>query len=316
MAKAVVAKNPHDKPSRIRKTTEDIIIDFVVYLICLLVFVTCVYPFYYCIIISFNDGKDAQRGGIFWWPRKPTLENFKMVFRNRTLMPSFGVTILRTLIGTAASVLFTGIIAYALAHNELVFRNFYFTILIISMYFGGGIIPYFILLKTLKLFDTFLVYVIPSLFGIWNCILMMNFFRAIPASLEESARIDGANDITIFFKIIIPVSMPIIATIALFNGVGHWNDWFTTAFYTKSEGLRTAAYQLKEIINRANLTAITANGGNVEAAEMKATQAQASYTVETIRSATMVVTVFPITVVYPFLQKYFVKGVMIGSIKG
>ena len=313
----IAAKNEHYKPKKIKKTTEDIVINTIVYILCAIVFIACVYPFYYCIIISFNEGNDASLGGIFWWPRKPTLENYKEVFKNEQLVPAFGVTIARTLVGTVLHVLFTGIIAYSLAHKELVFRNFYFNVLIIAMYVGGGTIPTFLMYKFLGLYDTFLVYVIPGMFGIWNCILMMNFFREIPASLEESARIDGANDITIFFRIIIPVSMPIIATIALFSGVGHWNDWYATAFYTKSRGLQTAASQLKEIIARSNLTAITANtSANIESAQRAAETAAQNFTAETLRMATMVVTVFPITVIYPFLQKYFVKGIMIGSIKG
>lgn len=312
------AANIHNKATKIKKTPEDIIINVVVYLICAIVFILTVYPFYYCVVISFNEGNDASLGGIFWWPRKPTLENYEQVFKNKQLMPVFGVTIARTLIGTVTSVLFTGIIAYALAHKELVFRNFYFTVLIIAMYVSGGTIPTFLLYKNIGLYDTFWVYVVPSLFGIWNCILMMNFFREIPASLEESARIDGANDVTIFFRIIIPVSMPILATIALFNGVGHWNDWYATAFYTKSRSLQTAASQLKEIIAQSNLTAITsANPAmSMENAQRQVEGATQNFTAETIRMATMVVTVFPITVIYPFLQKYFVKGIMIGSIKG
>ena len=315
MANSKALKATHNKPTKIKKTTEDIIINSIVYFICALVFVATVYPFYYCIVISFNEGTDAALGNIFWWPRKATLENYDTVFKNKQLMPAFGVSLARTLLGTFLSVLFTGIIAYSLSHKELVFRNFYFTVLIIAMYFGGGIIPFFLLLKFLKLYDTFWVYIVPSLFGVWNCILMMNFFREIPASLEESARIDGASDITIFFRIIIPVSMPILATIALFNGVGHWNDWFATAFYTKSRSLQTAAYQLKEIISRSNLTAIMQNQ-NVESKERQMQGAMQNFTAETIRMATMVITVFPITVVYPFLQKYFVKGIMIGSVKG
>jgi len=194
-------------------------------------------------------------------------------------------------------------------------------VFIISMYFGGGIIPYFILLKSIHLYNTFLVYIIPGMFATFNCILMMNFFREIPASLEESAKIDGAGDIRVFFQIIIPVSLPVIATISLFNGVGHWNDWYTTAFFTVNRSLRTAAYELREIINMADLTSVQkAIGATQETGSQtldRATdQKTAQYTAETIRMATMVVTVFPITAIYPFLQKYFVKGIMIGSIKG
>ncbi len=209
---------------------------------------------------------------------------------------------------------FTGLVAFAVSHKNLIGRNLYTNMMIVAMYFSGGLIPYFLLIKNLHLYNTFWVYIIPGLLGIWNCILMMNFFRSIPEALEESARIDGANDLTIFFRIIVPVSMPVIATIMLFNGVGHWNDWYTTAFYTRDKSLRTASFILKELISKANLTSIT--GSDAATAARAAEAAAQNYTAESLRMATMIVVVIPIVCVYPFLQKYFVKGVMIGSIKG
>ena len=163
---------------------------------------------------------------------------------------------MRTVIGTLMTVLFTGLVAFALSHSYLIGRNLYTNLMIIAMYFSGGLIPYFLLIKNLGLYNTFWVYIIPGLFGIWNCILMTNFIRSIPEALEESARIDGANDLIIFFRIIVPVSMPVIATVMLFVGVGHWNDWYTTAFYTRDRTLRTASYILKELISKANLTSV------------------------------------------------------------
>jgi putative aldouronate transport system permease protein len=187
--------------------------------------------------------------------------------------------------------------------------------MIIAMYVSGGLIPIFILYKNLKLFNTFWVYIIPNLLSVFNAIIMMNYFRDIPEALEESARIDGANDLQIFSRIILPVAAPIFATIALFSGVMHWNSWFDSAYFVTNKKLKTASYILMELINRANLTSV--NGGMNAAAEMKAqTMAERTYTAETIRMATMIVVVIPIICVYPFLQKYFVKGMMVGSIKG
>ena len=300
--------------NKIKRTFEDNAISVAIFIIMSLVFITTVYPFYYCVIISFNDGINASIGGIYLWPRKFTLENYQQVFSNQQLMPAFVVTIARTLIGTLTSVFFTGLVAFAVSHKNLMGRNLYTNMMIVAMYFSGGLIPYFLLIKNLHLYNTFWVYIVPGLLGIWNCILMMNFFRSIPEALEESAHIDGANDLIIFFRIIVPVSMPVIATIMLFNGVGHWNDWYTTAFYTRDKSLRTASYILKELISKANLTSIT---GSDAATAARAAEASASnYTAESLRMATMVVVVVPIVCVYPFLQKYFVKGVMIGSIKG
>ena len=300
--------------NKIKRTLEDNVISTVIFILMSIVFIATVYPFYYCTIISFNEGINASIGGIYLWPRRFTLENYEQVFSNQQLMPAFAVSILRTVIGTLTSVFFTGLVAFAVSHKNLIGRNLYTNMMIVAMYFSGGLIPYFLLIKNLHLYNTFWVYIIPGLLGIWNCILMMNFFRSIPEALEESARIDGANDLTIFFRIIVPVSMPVIATIMLFNGVGHWNDWYTTAFYTRDKSLRTASFILKELISKANLPSIT--GADAATAARAAEAAAQNYTAESLRMATMIVVVIPIVCVYPFLQKYFVKGVMIGSIKG
>lgn len=294
--------------------TEDIIIDTIVYLILAIVFISTLYPFYYCFVISFNEGIDASTGGIFFWPRKLTLENYKTVFSNEQLMSGFVVSVMRTVVGTILSLLFTGLFAYGLTYKNLMFKKVYIGFMIFAMYFSGGLIPYYVLLKNLKLLNTFWVYIIPALLSPFNAIIMMSFFREIPDSIEESVRIDGANDLIIFFRIIVPISTPVFATIALFNGVGHWNNWFDTAFFTTDRKLRTLSFLLKEIINKANLTSMM--GPGVSEAERSATYAARTFTAETIRMATMIVVVLPIICIYPFLQRYFVKGIMIGSIKG
>lgn len=300
--------------NKIKRNAEDKIIDFIVYLIIILVIILTVYPFYYCVIISFNNGVDASRGGIFMMPRKFSLENYKAVFADKALLSGFEITILRTVVGTLFSVLFTGLFAYSLSHKDLLFRKFYVALMIVAMYFSGGLIPTFILFKYLHLFNTFWVYIIPNLLSVFNVIIMMNFFNEIPSALEESAHIDGANDLQIFFKVILPVSTPIIATVALFNGVGQWNSWFDSAYYVSNNKLRTVSYMLMELINRANLTSVA--GANAADAQRAGSMATQEYTAETIRMATMIVVVIPIICVYPFLQKYFVKGMMIGSVKG
>lgn len=298
----------------IRRNMEDNIIDFFVYLILIIVVIVTVYPFYYSLVISFNNGRDASLGGIFLWPRVFTLENYEAVFGNKQLVGGFVVTISRTIVGTIVSLVFTGLFAYSLAHSELMFKKIYFALMIFAMYFSGGLIPYFILLKKLGLMNTFLVYIIPHALSVFNAIIMMSFFREIPDALEESAKIDGGTDLAIFFRIIIPVSAPVFATIALFNGVGHWNNWFDAAFFVTNRNLKTVAFMLMELINRANLTAVTQ--GTSADIERAGTYAAQNFTAETIRMATMIVVVVPIMCVYPFLQKYFVKGIMIGSIKG
>ncbi|MDR3121123.1 MAG: carbohydrate ABC transporter permease [Clostridiales bacterium] len=308
--------NAHSRAT-MRRSLEDRMISVVIFIVMTLVFVAIIYPFYYCLIISLNQGRDASLGGIYFFPRKFTLDNYKEVFRDSQLIASYGMTILRTVVGTVSAVLFTGLVAYAMSHRDLAYRKIYMTLMIVAMYFSGGLIPYYMVLRSLGLLNTFGVYVIPSLFGIWNCILMINFFRTIPESLKESAKLDGANEMTIFFRVIAPLSMPIFATIALYVGVGHWNDWYSTSFFAQqNRGLRTLAYMLKELITRANLTSIAGQFAmDMSSAQRQGSAASATYTAESLRMATMIVVVVPIICVYPFLQRFFVKGVMVGSVK-
>jgi putative aldouronate transport system permease protein len=302
------------KKHEMKKTAEDYIIDTIVFIISALVFIATVYPFYYSLVISFNNGIDASSGGIFFWPRKFTLDNYRAVFLNEQLLNGFVITILRTVIGTFASLLVTGLFAYSLSYKDLMFKRFYMALMIIAMYFSGGIIPYFILIKKLALLDSFWVYIIPNLISIFNVIIMINFFKEIPSSLKEAAKIDGANDLKIFFKIIVPVSMPVFATIALFTGVGHWNNWFDAAYFVTDKNLKTIAYILMQLINSADLTSVQ-GGISTASAEKNAAAGHQTFTAETIRMATMIIVTIPIICVYPFLQKYFVKGIMVGSVK-
>lgn len=298
---------------KIRKTYEDRAVDLVVYIIIGIVFIVTVYPFYYCLILSFNNGVDATKGGIFIWPRKFTFENYIVVFSNRQLTTAFGVTTMRTIIGTISSLICTGLFAYSMAHRGLYFKKFYMGILIFSMYFSGGLIPYFLLLRSLNLLNTFWVYIIPALLSPFNVILMSAFFREISPSIEESAKIDGANDISIFFRIIIPLSAPIFATIALYSAVGHWNAWFDAAYFTSDKNLKTISFWLIDLLNKVNHNddAPALSGDN-----RGLLYANFSYTAQTLRVAMMIAVIIPIVCVYPFLQKYFVKGIMLGSVKG
>lgn len=287
-----------------RITVGDIMIGILMLVIC---FVS-LYPVWYTVIISFNDSSDALRGGIYWWPRKFSLESYKTVFQDTTIIRAFMVTVLRTLIGTVTSVFFTAMVGYALSKKHIMGNKFYTILGTITMFFGGGLIPSFITLKNLGLYNNFLVYIIPSLFNFYNMIIFRSFFNELPAGLEESARLDGANDLMIFIRIVIPLSAPVIATIALFNGVGHWNDYFTGVMYINDAELQPIQTYLFRIIASASASkTVVAMPAGVTAQQVSS---------QSVRLATMVVTTFPIMCVYPFLQKYFVKGMLIGSIKG
>ncbi|MCI1208433.1 MAG: carbohydrate ABC transporter permease [Treponema sp.] len=294
--------NSHSKLNRMH--TSDMLLTGIMLLICFL----ALYPVWYTLILSFNDSSDAMRGGIYWWPRKFTVQSYVTVFQDKSIIKAFNITIWRTLIGTVTNVFFTAMVSYALSRKTLMGKKFYLIIGTITMFFGGGLIPYFITLKNLKLYNTFLVYIIPALFNFYNAIIFMSFFRDMPASLEESAKLDGANDWTIFNRIILPLSKPILATIALFTGVYHWNDYFCGVMYINNPDLQPIQTFLYRVVASASSSkAVVAMPAGVSALQVSS---------QSVKLATMVVTTAPIVCVYPFLQKYFVKGIMIGSIKG
>lgn len=280
---------------------------FLVALMLLICFIT-LYPVWYTVVLSFNESSDTMLGGIYWWPRKFSFESYKAVFMDHSILQAFNVTIWKTLIGTLTNVLFTAMVAYAFSKKFIMGRKVYLMLGTITMFFGGGLIPYFILIKNIGLYDKFLVYIIPAMFNFYNLLIFMSFFRELPAALEESARIDGANDFRIFAQIVIPLSMPVLATIALFTGVGQWNDYFTGVMYINNPDLQPIQTFLYRIIASASASKsvvsmpVGISGGQVNS--------------QSVKLATMVVTTAPIICVYPFLQKYFVKGVMVGSVKG
>ncbi|MDR0401352.1 MAG: carbohydrate ABC transporter permease [Treponema sp.] len=292
-----------------RKINAESIADGVIVLIMLLVCFLILYPVWYTIVLSFNDSQDALFGGIYWWPRKFSLRSYETVFLDRSILRAFNVTIWRTLIGTVSSVFFTSMVSYAFSKKHIMGNKAYLIIGTVTMFFGGGLIPYFILLRSIGLYDNFLVYIIPALFNFYNLIIFMSFFREIPPGLEESAKIDGANDFIIFVRIVIPLSTAVLATIALFNGVYHWNDYFMGVMYINNPDLQPIQTFLYRIVAAASMT-----GTLVGEIPTEITTSRVSS--QSLKLATMVVTTAPIICIYPFLQKYFVKGVMIGSIKG
>lgn len=292
--------------SKRKKSKSDKVFDTVVAVVMAIIVITCLYPFYLAVVMSFNEGLDAQRGGIYLWPRVFTLENYKKLFSDGTWGRAFLVTLSRTVVGTAMTVFFTLIVAYGLSFKELVFRKVYYGIFIFAMYFSGGVIPYYILLRSLHLLNTFWVYVVPGCLSLFYIIVATSFFQEIPKELGESARLDGAGEFKIFRGIILPISKPLMATIAIFTSVGHWNAWYESAFFVTDKGLRTLGYLMISVINSSR--ASTARGD----ASM---QAAANTTTLSIQLAAMVIAVFPILCVYPFFQRYFVTGMTVGAVK-
>lgn len=285
--------------------------DIINTILMIILMVVMIFPFWYSLVGSFNEGNDYIRGGVYLWPRKFTLMNYEAVFRDKTIISAFIITILKATLGTFSSLFVTCLAAYALSRPNLKYKKFYIPFMMLTMYFGGGLIPYFILIKDMGLYDTFWVYIIPGLFSVWNMIIIRSFFAELPASLIESAKIDGAGEYCIFFKIILPLSKAVLAAITLFSVVGHWNSYFDSMMYTSSVELQTIQLFLKKVITDAG-----AAQGLASQAMQQIPEVAMSVTPQTIKLAAMVVTALPIICVYPFLQKYFAKGVMIGSVKG
>ena len=298
------------RKNHIRKTGEDRAVDFVVLLVTFLLLVITIYPFWYVIVLSFNDGVDALRGGIYLWPRKFTLANYQQFLTDEKWMNAIFVSVAKTLAGTGLTVLFTCMVDYGLSTERLMFRKFYSVILLICMYFSGGLIPYYLTLRSYGLLNSFLVYIIPTMFSTYYCMLAMSFFREIPAALKESARLDGAGELTIYVRIILPLSKPLLATLGLFAAVSQWNAWSDTAFYAPSNpALRSLAFLMRGVIVQNQVDTSS------RAAMMHAAQ-YSSVTATSVQMAAMIIAVLPIMLVYPFLQKHFVKGIMLGAVKG
>jgi len=283
----------------------------------LLVFcLTALYPFVYFLALSFNDGYDAMKGGIYLFPRVFTLENYAKAFRNPLILNSFFISIARTAIVTVLSVLLTAMLAYALARKGLPGRKYIVFFFFFTTLFSGGLIPTFILYRQLHILDTFWVLVLPSLYNFFNAIVMKTFFDGIPAGLSESARIDGAGELSVFLRIILPLSMPVMATIALFVGVGCWNDWFTGQFFIQNENLQPAATFLNKMISEASFESMTSSNSGSAIQNMNQSQMELrGVTPEALRMTFVIIITTPIICIYPFLQKYFVKGVLVGSLK-
>lgn len=281
----------------------------VAFMVVLIIFT--LYPFWFSVIGSFNSGADYAKGGVFLWTRDFTLSNYKALFSDNALVKAFGVTVSRTIIGTVTHIIFTSIFAYAFSRPNLKFKNVYGTIGLMSMYLSGGLIPYFILINSMGLYNNFLVYIVPALFSFWNVILFRSYFAELPDALIESAKIDGAGEYRIFFTMILPLSKPVIAAIALFTAVGHWNAYYDSMVYTIGSDLQTVQLYILKLIQSTEASLLLQN-----MSVSTSINQGSSVTTTTLQLAAMVAASLPIVAIYPFVQKFFIKGMLIGSVKG
>lgn len=293
-----------------KKSKSDIIFDSIIGIFMVLFVIVTLYPILNTLAISFNDGIDTIRGGVYLWPRVFSMKNFQTVFNNQNLMQGAFISVSRTVITTVLNVFLSAMLAYILSRREFIFKKQMSIFYVITMYVSGGMIPIYVLMKTLHLTNSYLVYILPSLVYVFNMIVIRTFINGLPDSLVESAKIDGAGEFRIFVQIILPLCKPVLATVALFVAVDQWNAWFDAMIYNSQNiNLTTLQYELMKLLSSAMQQG--SGSGAIDAAK----NAGSIVTPKSIRAAATIVTALPIVCLYPFLQRYFVSGLTIGGVK-
>lgn len=269
--------------------------------------VITLYPVLNTLVLAFNNGTDSLRGGLYLWPRKWTLKNFNTVLHKNNLLIGAYITVLRTVFGTLTALAANALLAFIVSRKRFLFKKELSLFWVITMYVNGGMIPTFLLYKGLGLTNSFMVYIIPGMIGAFYMLVIRTYMGGIPDSLEESAQLDGAGEMTIFIRIISPLCKPVYATVALFIAVGHWNSWFDAMLYNRmSTSLTTLQYELMKL-----LSSVMNQSTSIQAMKDSAT----AVTPTSVRAAATILTMLPIVSLYPFLQRYFVAGLTIGGVK-
>jgi multiple sugar transport system permease protein/putative aldouronate transport system permease protein len=302
------------KSNKIKLTASDYIFHILNYMFFAIFTVICIYPFYYLFINTISSNELSANGVINLLPKQVHIKNYINVMKIRGLGTALFISVTRTVIGTAFTVLSSAFLGFMFTQQKMWGRKFWYRFIVITMYFNAGLIPMFLTMKNLHLTNNFLVYIIPAIVQPFNIILVKTFVESIPISLQEAAEMDGASVITIFHKIILPTSTPILATIAIFSAVNQWNNFYDTLIYVTDQKLYSLQYLLYCYINQANsLKALINNavGGGGDISGLATQQTPTS-----VRMTVTVLVVIPILCIYPMFQKYFVKGIMIGSVKG
>ena len=277
---------------------------FFLYLILTLLVFVCVYPFLNVLAYSFSGYNAVLSGKVTFYPIDFTISAYQQIIGKQQMWKAMSTTVFVTFMGTGVGLLITTFAAYALSRDTLPGQKILLGLILFTMYFSGGIIPTFLVVKQLGMYDSLTSLYIPQAMSVFNFIVMRTFFRQLPESLEEAARIDGASDIQVFFKIVIPLSVPIIATIALFYAVQYWNNYFDALLYIQDPDKYTLQLRLRSLLFADEL-----NSGGASESEIQVMS-------QSLKMACVAVSTIPILVVYPWLQKYFVKGVMLGAVKG
>ncbi|MEK0314793.1 carbohydrate ABC transporter permease [Cohnella sp. 56] len=291
-----------------RKSVAGKLIDVLLYGGMAVLTLVTLYPFWSQIVLSLEEGASAYSTGFMLYPHKLSFEAYRLAFHYTPLWTGYLNTIVRTVLGVVLILVFTALTAYPLSKKDLPFNRTFTGFLLFTMLFSGGLIPNYLLIKNLGLLNSVWSLVLPGMISAFNVLIMRNFFRSIPESLEESARVDGAGYVRIFVSLILPLSAPVLATVALWVGVGHWNAWFDSLIYISDSRRQVLQVVLRKIV-------IENDTSNLNAMILKMST-HSKYTGRQLQSAVIIISIIPMLVVYPFVQKYFVKGVMVGAIKG
>ncbi len=298
---------------KFRLKTGDIIFNVLNYLVFGIFTLACIFPFYYLFINTISDNEMVARGVISVIPRGIHFDNYLAMFKVGDLIRAFGVTVGRTVLGTMLMVGASGFVGYLVTKQEMWARKFWYRFMVVTMYFNAGLIPWFLNMQMLGLTNTFWAYIIPGIVAPYNIVLVKTYIESIPRELEESAQMDGASHLTVFWRIIWPLSKPILATVAIFGAVGHWNSFTDSLILMQSaSNLYTLQHRLYMYLNQStNLEAVMKSGGQMGEAAMAAVLSG-----KVIKYTVSMVTVIPILIVYPFMQRYFEEGIMLGAVKG
>lgn len=268
--------------------------------------ISTLYPMWHVFMYSISDSKQAISGGIFLWPRGFSLEGFRALIKTPNMIRAFFNSVLRVVVGVPFNIVMTAMLAYPLSRRNLVGKSALNTLIFFTMLFGGGMIPSFLLIKDLGLYNNPLVYILPGAISAYNMFVMKNYIISLPDELEESASLDGAGPGVILFKILLPCCVPVIAALAMFYGIGHWNSWFDGVIYIDSR-----KYQLFQVVLRSMLTE-----GSIQNLNSSSLMDAATLTTESLKMTAISLTIIPVLLVYPFIQRYYIKGLMVGSVKG
>ena len=278
-------------------------LDWIIFVILAVFTLLIIYPFYNALLISLSPESVIESEPFLLFPKEITFASYEYVFKLDIIWSGFRVTMILLIIGTLYQLFFTTITGYALSRSNWFGKNFVMNMILVTMFFGGGLIPYYYLIRSLGLYDSILVMIIPGAIDTFNMLLMRNYFASLPKEMEESAKIDGANDFVIFLKIYLPLSLPMLATIGLFFAVGNWNSWYNGMLFIERNDLKPLQLVLREVIGKAKSN--IESGSTISETYPKGVQMAAIF-----------FTIIPMMSFYPFLQRYFVKGIVVGAIKG